>query len=184
MIGKGMWMWGLIIFIFMTFSAFFYTILGDIVIFATAPTFSNLWSIIFDAGALVAATQWVIKNAIIALAAGTSSPLYSDFLLRAIGAGVLMTGLIIYITYLGLSKTIARKFVTGFAGFAGVLFVSVLIVGSVQVVTTLAMTGEFIWPFEGIVEIFKNGQVISDAFFDSSENIGRDSIFSFPGSEG
>lgn len=182
LIGKGMWMGGLFIFIFLTFGAFFYTIVGDVILFATNPTSSHLYAIFFDSGVLVAASQWVIKNAIISLAngVGSSQPLYGDFLLRAIFAGTMLTLLMIVLVYFGISNTIGRHFKQGFMGWLGIVAVSVLIVGGIQVVATLGMTGDWIWPYEGFIELYKNGEVISDAFFETSKNIGQDSLFDFP----
>jgi len=83
---------------------------------------------------------------------GDIEPTYRSWLNMRICGGLAFTALIVLIVF-GILKKVIRSESTSLMSWLFIIFVTLMIVGVLQVVAALAVTGTVIYPFSGVVDL-------------------------------
>ncbi len=116
-----------------------------------------------DLGMTLIASQEMISESVHELANTEEiSPTYAGYLIRQIVAGWAFTWFLIFGVFTALGF-FYRKNKTEFSKWFLLFFLSVFIVGAIQVSTTFILTGQAVWPYMGFIDTWKNGEAILEA---------------------
>lgn len=146
------------ILIFGAFSSLLLTIVVDVIYLASTPSVHNINRLAIDTGNLILQSQAVVKDSVIKL--GIEGTLddsnYSSFLFQRTISGSLLTILFVFVVFKVLNKLPALNLTADLY----LVILAILIIGLVQVFTSLVITGGLIYPYAGFLEIIDNPDTI------------------------
>lgn len=156
----------IIILIFLGSGAFIYVLVSDVILIVTNPSQwqENVGRLGHDSGALLLISQSSISSSINVLEEnGDIEPTYRYWLNSQIMGGVAFTFLVVLIVF-GMIKKIIRSETTSLMSWLFIIFVTLLIVGVLQIVAALVVTGDVVYPFSGIVDLVTHMDTVAYSF--------------------
>jgi len=148
---------------------FVYVLILDAVMIFTNPAEwqESVSKLGVDAGSMLLTSQTAISRSIDILNTETDiNPHYRSYLNNQIMGGIAFTLMLILIS-LGILSKFVRSETTSFKSWVWIVLISIGIIGFLQVLAGVFITGEVMYPYHGFVELFCNMHIVTGSFFKS-----------------
>lgn len=147
--------------------AFVYVLAWDVSMIVMRPGYYNETTtrLGVDAGMLLLRSQEIVSDAIVRLKEN-SDLAYTDrlFLNNHIMGGTAFICFLLFVL-IAFLKYVWRGEVISFRALLKIILLAIVIIGALQVGVAFLLTGQFVWPYQGMVDLALNVGVVWDSFW-------------------